>query len=339
MNGGPVRSISGVTVIVPTWNRRELLERVLQSLFRQTHPIREILVVDNGSEDGSAEAAGRQGARVIRIGCNSGFSRAVNRGIGEARTEWLAIVNNDVVLEPDWLSRLINGSTGNEVWFATGKLLREGRRDSIDGTYDAICRGACAWRAGHARPDGPEFDESRQIRLAPFTAALFRSELFARVGLLDESFESHLEDVDFGLRCASGGYGGVYVPRAVAVHTGSATEGAWNRETVRRIARNQLLLVAKHYPSNWLVRYGWPVLVAQTLWGFVAAAHGGGTAYLRGKLEGARRFRGLRRDGIRGGMVDPEKLARVLEESEQEILRLQRRTGFDLYWRLYFALT
>jgi GT2 family glycosyltransferase len=172
------------------------------------------------------------------------------------------------------------------------------------------------------------------VRFVPFTAALLRRELFARVGFLDEDFESYLEDVEFGLRCALGGFSGVYVPDAIAYHAGSATLGAWHRDTVRRIARNQLLLVAKHYPEKWIRRYGWPVVAAQALWGAVALRHGAGLAWLRGKLEGLRAFRAMRH-----AAPDPGRLAEILEQSERELLELQQRTGFDLYWRLYFALT
>ena len=328
--------MSGVTVVVPNWNRRDLLIRLLGSLGRQTHPIEEIVVADNGSTDGSAEAAESAGARVLRLGSNLGFSRAVNSGIRTSRTPWVAVVNNDIEPAPDWLARLTEAFEDDAVWFAAGKLLNEKRRDSIDGTFDTICRGACVWRAGHRRPDGPLWGEKRLIRLAPFTAALFRAELFDRVGLLDEQFESYLEDVEFGLRAARRGFGGVYVPEAVAHHAGSATLGAWHPETVRRMARNQILLVAKHFPSGWLLRYGWPILVAQGLWGLVAARHGAGFPYLRGKLEGIRRFRSVRAEAHGAGAGD---IGRILEESEMELRALQERTGFDLYWRLYFGLT
>ena len=168
-------------------------------------------------------------------------------------------------------------------WFATGKLLDAGKRDQIDGCFDAVCRGGCAWRCGHGRLDSPLWNQPRNIQLAPFTAAVFRSALFERVGQLDESFGSYLEDVDFGLRCAAAGLSGVYVPEAVGYHQGSATLGRWHPDTVRKIARNQLLLVAKHYPPNWVLRYGWPVFIAQTLWGFVALRHGALVSYLVGK--------------------------------------------------------
>ncbi len=322
-----------VSVIIPNWNRRQHLERLLGRLALQSHPVGEILVVDNGSTDGSAEAAEQAGARVIRFRENRGFAHAVNAGIGAARTEFVAVINNDVEPAVDWLERLADAASEPGVWYAIGKLLDAARRDRIDGTFDTICRGACAWRAGHGRRDSSEWAGRRAVRLAPFTAALFRAELFRRAGLLDERFESYLEDVDFGLRCAAQGLAGVYVPGAVAYHMGSATLGAWNPETVRRIARNQVLLVAKHFPEGWVRRYGWAVLVAQSLWGLVAARHGRGGAYLRGKWEGLQMYRETRGGG------PAHDAAGILEESERDILDLQRKTGFDWYWRLYFALT
>jgi GT2 family glycosyltransferase len=250
----------------------------------------------------------------------------------------VAVVNNDVEPDPDWLERLLGAAESSGTWFATGKLLETAQPGRIDGTYDALCRGGCAWRVGHGRPDGPLWDGSRKIAFAPFTAALFRVELFRRVGVLDERFESYLEDLDFGLRCALQGYEGLYVPQAVAYHQGSATLGAWHKDTIRRIARNQVLLVAKHFPGAQLWRSGWAILVAQTLWGAVALRHGRGGAFLRGKLQGLRMFRQMRREAA-WRAAELGRLASVLEQSEAEILEVQRQSGFDRYWRWYFALT
>ncbi|MGA2434573.1 MAG: glycosyltransferase family 2 protein [Bryobacteraceae bacterium] len=328
--------MSGVTVIVPNWNRRDLVERLIDRLRDQTLPPERILVVDNGSTDGSAEAVKAKGAEVIALERNIGFAGAVNLGIRETRTEWIAIVNNDVEPAADWLERLMKAAGQSSVWFATGKLVNAARPESLDGTYDVVCRGACAWRAGHGRPDGPLWNTPRRIRIAPFTAALFRAELFQRAGLLDERFESYIEDVDFGLRSAASGYGGVYSPDAVASHAGSSTLGAWHPETVRRMARNQVLLIAKHYPLRYFFRYGWQIAVAQVLWGALALRHGCGLPFLMGKWEGIKLFRTVRREA-RGARH--KGLSKILTEGESEIFRIQRRTGFDLYWRLYFAFT
>src|SRR6266478_6489692 len=96
-----------VSIIVPVWNGRTMLERLLACLRAQTHPITQILVIDNGSEDGAPELAEQLGARVIRMGSNTGFSRAVNRGIQACTTTWLVIVNSHAQPTPQPLDRLL----------------------------------------------------------------------------------------------------------------------------------------------------------------------------------------------------------------------------------------
>jgi GT2 family glycosyltransferase len=324
--------MQSVAVVIPNWNGSAMLGKLLSELASQSLPVGRVIVVDNGSTDDSVLVAQRAGADVIPLPANTGFSHAVNLGIQSARTEWIAILNNDVSPYPDWLRNLMQQAQAGKAWFAAGKLLDASASHRIDGAFDAICRGACAWRCGHGRPDSPLWNRPREIRFSPFTAAIFRGELFQRVGLLDEEFESYLEDIDFGIRCASAGFTGIYVPEAVAIHTGSATLGRWHPDIVRKIARNQLLLVAKHYPKEWVLRYGWPIFVAQTLWGLVAVRHGAGFAYLAGKLDGLRRFHQARG-------ASAANLTAIVESSEDEIREIQRLTGFDLYWRLYFALT
>jgi GT2 family glycosyltransferase len=321
-----------VSIVIPNWNGSALLAKLLAELQRQSYPIHRVIVVDNGSTDGSTRVATSAGVSLIELGVNTGFAHAVNCGIRNAEAEWIAILNNDVSLDPDWLTHMMGKLVGSDAWFATGKLLDARHRDRIDGSFDAICRGACAWRCGHGRLDSPAWNEPREIQFPPFTAAVFRAKLFERVGLLDEDFQSYLEDIDFGIRCAAARLTGIYVPEAVAFHQGSATLGRWHPDTVRKIARNQVLLIAKHYPPKWILRYCWPIFVAQTLWGFVALRHGALPAYLAGKLEGLRRFSKAR------GKYQAD-LPGILERSEKEIRELQRLTGFDLYWKLYYALT
>jgi GT2 family glycosyltransferase len=324
--------MSRVSVVIPNWNGAELLSTLLPSLFRQEHPPDRVIVVDNGSADDSAGVARGAGAGVVALDRNIGFAGAVNRGIRECASEWVVILNNDVELTPGWLRNLLDRAETTGAWFASGKLLAAAERERIDGTFDAVCKGACSWRCGSGRLDSPLWNRERVVHFAPFTATLFRAELFERAGLLDEAFESYLEDADFGFRCAIQGLTGVYVPAAIAYHRGSATLGKWHPDTVYRMARNQLLLVAKYYPAAWIRKFGWRVLVAQTLWGLVAARHGAGLAFIRGKLAGLRQFRKVRSPG-------PVSVAAILEQSEREILDLQRASGFDEYWKLYFALT
>lgn len=319
-----------VSAIVPVWNGRALLDRLLTTLEAQTVRADELLVVDNGSDDGAPEMARERGARVIAMGRNAGFAPAVNRGIRESRGEWVAVLNSDVELAEDYLERLLEANA----WLATGKILKSGSGE-IDGTFDVVCRGGTAWRVGNGRADGPLFSEARTIESPPWTAALFRAEVFRRVGYLEESFESYLEDVDFGLRCAAMGIAGQYVPRAVAWHRGSASLGRWHARTVQHMARNQILLVARHYAGRDLRRCAWPIVAAQVLWGAVALRHGAALGWMRGVWQGMRGFRGARPKGDR---FDPLLLER-LRANEHTIRRVLSESGFDGYWRLYLLLT
>ncbi len=331
---------SSVAAIVPQWNRAALLATLLESCAAQTQEFDEVIVVDNGSTDDSVAVAERAGSRVVRLEKNLGFAAAVNRGIEAARSDWVVILNNDVTLQPDWLATILEaaergGAAGDQIWFAAGKVLRAGDPGVIDATFDEVSRGACAWRCGSGRKDGEVWNRARRIRMAPMTAALFRRRLFDEVGLLDEQFESYMEDIDLGLRCAALDRAGVYVPQAVAHHLGSATLGRWNKDTVRLISRNQVLLAAKHFRGESL----WPIVAGQLLWGLVAIRHACGVAYLRGKISGWQ----IRRQIATAWRSDSNqahvrKLRGIVRESEQNIFELQRQTGFDGYWRAYFWL-
>jgi GT2 family glycosyltransferase len=311
-----------ISVIVPVWNGRELLARLLDSLDAQTMPPAEILAIDNGSSDGAPEMTRSRGARVIPMGRNMGFAAAVNRGVAEAKGDWLAVLNSDVELAPDYFEKL----SASGALFATGKILSPS--GLLDGAFDLTVRGGVTWRAGSGMPDAPPFDAPRDIASPPFTAVLFRPEVFRRVGGLDERFESYLEDADFGLRCAARGIAGRYVPEARAIHVGSAAMGRWHPQVVRLISRNQLFLAARHCRA----RDTWRVIVAQALWGGVALRHGRGLAWLGGKWDGLRRFAALRRELP---LTNPDVLGQFLQDNE----RLIRQTNSEFYWRMYFMLT
>lgn len=283
-------------LLIPHYNRRELLERVLAALKQQTVP-HFVLVIDNGSPDGSAELAEQLGADVMRLDRNYGFAYAVNRGIERGLNqgaEYIGIVNNDVVPAPDWLEKLME----QDAAFLCGKIVSESNTSILDGTFDLISSTGLPFRAGNGLPANlPIYNRPVEISSAPMTLVLFRREVFETIGLLDESYGSYLEDVDFGIRCALAEIRGRYVPEAVATHQGSATLGAWHPETIRLMSRNQVLLVAKHYPQNWFLRYGFGAVLGQMLWGLSVCLHGKGKSFFEGKKEGLRMWRTMRGNG------------------------------------------
>lgn len=313
------------TAIIPVHNRADLLERLLESVRIQTVAFSEIVVIDNASTDGAAEVARAFGCRVIAMNENAGFARAVNCGWRAAATEWVAILNSDVELGRSWLERL-SASTENAN-FVTGTILSGTDRGIVDGTYDLVSRGACAWRAGCGAPVGNLMADSFSIAIAPATACLYRRDVLERLGGFDERYGSYLEDVDLGLRCVNEGFAGVYVPGAIASHYGSATFGKWDRRVVRLISRNQLMLVSRHYDAALFRSCFWAIVAGQLLWGLVALRHGKAFAWLAGKWDGLRGFHLQGRPSLR--------LREFLSASEEEI----RRRAEGPYWRWYFRLT
>jgi len=329
-----------VSFIVPHRNRRDLLEPLLASIRRQKQSFRggiEVILVDNGSEDGSVRVAERLGAQVIALPQNEGVSRALNRGIQAAQGEFVALVNNDVELSADWLVRLLTALEGGERWFATGKLLNFNDRRRIDGAGDAVCRGGTAWRIGHGKDDGPVFAHPRPTYFPSATATLFRRTFFDQIGLYEEAFFAYLEDVDLGFRAAIENKPGCYVPDAVAFHMSGETAGRWSTQMVEWLTCHQLLLLAKFYPASLLARFGWQILVAQALWAVLAASRGRTLGWMRGFSRGLWRFRMLRR-GSRSLRLHASRLAAALRAAESEIALVQRQTQWDTYWRWYFRL-
>jgi GT2 family glycosyltransferase len=318
-----------VSVIIPTWNRTKLVASVLDNLRQQTIAFAEVLVVDNGSTDDTVAIAERKGARVVALSQNRGFAAAVNAGILEARSDWLLILNNDVDLDPGWLETALNAAREESVHFVMGKLLQAGSPERLDGTWDLVSRAGCAWRCGWNAPDSDLWNKRRLVHFGSFTALLVHRSVFNATGLLDTRYDSYYEDVDFGIRCAIAGFSGLYEPAAVGRHLGSGTLGTGARSTYL-VSRNQVLLASKFGLARLSL---WRVLLGQTLFLLSRVRHRTLGAAIKGKWDGLRLSRSWHRYE-----PDLQHVREMLEESEADIGRFQKLTGFDLSWKLYFAL-
>ena len=321
-----------VSVVIPNFNRADLLERALESVAAQSAPPAEVVVVDNGSTDGSVGCAERFGARVIRFQTNQGFARAVNEAAHGCNARYIMVLNNDAVLAPECLARLCEAADRSEAAFAAPMVLSEADPNMLDAAWDQLSLSGCAFRAGHGSALAEPYLSPRSIRFAPFTAVLVRTSILKALNGLNEDLGTYMEDVEFGLRCALSGRFGVYEPSARATHRGSATDGAWSGRMVRRISRNQVLLVALHWPNPMGLRMAWSVFVGQGLWGLSALRHGRALEWLRGKREAAGLYNQLR---SLPRLAPPGTLLPVLSESESALRSLAHGT----YWRVYRLLT
>lgn len=278
-----------VTVIIPNLNGKEYIRECLLSLVSQSIPDIPVIVVDNGSTDGSVELVKDEfpKVQVICLDKNYGFCRAVNEGIRAARTEFVILLNNDMKADPRFAEQLLASIQKKECIFSCqAKMLRMDEPDRIDDAGDYYC--ALGWAV--ARGKGREaslYEKREKIFSACAGAAIYRRAVFEKIGYFDERHFAYLEDVDVGYRARIAGYENWFEPSAVIWHKGSATTGArYNTFKVRHAARNNLYLIYKNMPL-WQIWINLPFLAVGILIKFLFfLCKGFGPSYLSALWQG-----------------------------------------------------
>ncbi len=245
---------TGVTVVIPVYNRTDLLRDCLESLRHQTYRLRRIVVVDDASQEDVATCVEQVvlGAEVIRRDVNGGFARAVNDGLRRVETPFVFLLNSDMTIEPDCLMRLMEETNRSGAAMVCPLVLFRDEPETIYSAGDTIRRGGRPESIGFRQPrEGFEFD--REPFGVSAGAALYRRDVFDTVGLFDERFIAYFEDADLCMRARAAGFGAACVPEAVAYHVGSASLGGNTLWRTRQCYRNHALLVLKNYPLRRLV--------------------------------------------------------------------------------------
>jgi GT2 family glycosyltransferase len=268
-----------VSVVIPNWNGKRFLAGCLDSLLTQNYERCEIIIVDNGSHDGSVEFIKTNYPQVelIQFEHNTGFSVAVNAGIRASRGEYISLLNNDTVCEPNWLSELIAALKKHpEIGSVGCKMLAYDDRTLLDGAGDGYRRGGLPGRIGHREKDSGQFNEPRYILGACGGAAVYRRCLFEDIGLFDEDYFAYLEDVDLGLRAQSAGFKCLYVPSAVMYHLGCGTTGSgYHPMVVKLSSQNNWNTIVKNIPAPLLVKFLPQILYWQLYYFAVVIVRGG----------------------------------------------------------------
>ncbi len=267
-------------VVVPSWNGLRWLPGLFASFDAQTRPFDEVVVVDNGSTDGSVEwLRARDGVRLIELGRNTGFAFAANRGVeAAAACEVVALVNTDVELAPDWLARVLTRLEGDlRLGSVATKMVLMEPAGVLDDCGDVLRRDGVAEQRGHGRADDGRWDAPGEVFSACAGAAGYRRAALLEVGGFDEKLFAYLEDVDLGLRLRMAGWRCAYEP-AVARHGRHGSSGELARPVDAWVARNTLLVVAKAFPARWLPL----VAYRQVAWLWHAARDGQLLTHVRG---------------------------------------------------------
>jgi GT2 family glycosyltransferase len=243
-----------VALVIPNHNGARWLPGVLASVAAQTVAPAELLVVDDGSTDGSAQlAAGYDGVRVLALNGNGGFARAVNAGIAAVAAEAVALVNTDVELAPDWLERAVAALEQDPRAAAVATKLLDLEDPSILYSAGDVLRrdGVCEQRGRFERDSG-RYDAPGEVFSACAGAALYRRAALQAAGGFDERLGTYLEDVELGLRLRLAGWRCRWEPRAVARHAGGGSSAALQHGPDAWVVRNTLLLVARFFRIRWL---------------------------------------------------------------------------------------
>ncbi|MGO9490146.1 MAG: glycosyltransferase family 2 protein [Solirubrobacteraceae bacterium] len=248
-----------VTAAILSYDGRELLEMALPPLLAQTYQEIELLVVDNGSSDGTVAWLHDRWpqVRVVALPANIGVTAALNVCVAEAAGELVALLNNDVELEPDCILRLVQALEEHpDAAVACPKLIDFHHRELLDGAGDVYTWGGEAHRRGQGRRDLGQYDSPQRVFSASGAAALYRRSAFEAVGPFDERFFANCEDTDWSFRANLAGWTCRYVPSAVAYHMGSATLGSGVSDfALFHNWRNGIWVIVKNYPARSLVRH------------------------------------------------------------------------------------
>ena len=246
-----------VSVIVPNWNGRHFLQPCLDSLLAQTMTRHEMIVVDNGSTDGSVELLRTHYAGkivLIENDRNLGFAKGVNMGIAVAQGDLIALLNNDAIATPRWLEELMRGlAYADRVGMCAPKVLFAHDRTVIDNVGHLLYPDGMNVCRGRGEVDAGQYNAIEETLFPDGSAALYRKAMLDEIGGFDEQFFAFGEDAELGLRGRLSGWTCCYIPTAVVYHIRGGTMNRWSPTKAFLFERNRFWIVVKLFPLPWLI--------------------------------------------------------------------------------------
>ena len=241
-------------IVIPNYNGIAYIADCLMSIREDTTVPDRIIVVDNGSTDGSDEVVRRDFPEVelIALSENTGFCGGVNAGIDAARREgmdYVILLNNDTRILPGFTRGLIDAVTASrDIFSCQAMMLSMSDPELIDDAGDLYCALGWAFARGKGQRRGG-FEKRCDIFSSCAGAAIYSMKILDEIGTFDERHFAYLEDTDIGWRAKIAGYRNVYAPEARVLHVGSASSGSiYNLFKVRNSSRNSIYLIGKNMP-------------------------------------------------------------------------------------------
>ncbi|NLZ81728.1 MAG: glycosyltransferase family 2 protein [Clostridiales bacterium] len=278
-----------VTVIVPNYNGMKFIDTCLAALEQQSIKDFKTLVIDNGSSDGSIEFIRTKYPKVhlVERGENYGFSNAVNTGIQMADTPYVILLNNDTQVEELFVEELVKAIKKNPKCFScSSKMLHFIERHLLDDAGDLYTVVGWQFQRGVGRLE-TKYNKAVKVFSACAGAAIYRRQVFEKIGYFDEGHFAYLEDIDVGYRARIYGYENMFCPSARVYHVGSGTSGSkYNEFKVKLSVRNSVYLNYKNMPILQLLINAVPLIIGYLVKWLFFIRIGFGKTYINGLKEG-----------------------------------------------------
>jgi GT2 family glycosyltransferase len=301
-----------VSIIIPNLNGLRHLPECLGSLEKQSFRDFEVILVDNGSSDGSIEYLRQQpSVRVVALDKNRGFAGGNNAGLAVARGEYIVTLNNDTRAESGFLAELVAVADRHpQAGMVAARICNSFEPDAVDSLGIAVCRDAMS-RGAHrgSRFSALSLPAVAEILIPSACAALYRRAMLDEIGFFDDDFFAYCEDSDLGLRGRLAGWGALLARDAVVYHKYSMTSGAFSPLKLYLVERNHYFVAVKTLPLPLLLLVPFFTVIRYfTQAALVINGHGSGGEFLASGSRSACVFALLR--GMRDALLAAPELLR-----------------------------
>lgn len=279
-----------ISFIVVNWNGKKTVAECLDSILSQTYLNREIIFIDNFSSDGSLELVKEKYAfdKLLALNRNYGYAEANNIGFEHAQGEYIALVNNDAILSPDWLEKAVavfQGGIYKNVGSVATKNIDYYQRNLIDTAGAEFLGFGAGWDYKNLPIDSKEVNQRKEVFGACATAALYKKNILDKVGLFDPNYFIYFEDTELSFRLRLFGYTCVYEPEAVCYHYGGSKRDKNSKYYIEFGRRNIEFLFFKNMQGYLLSKY----LLRHCAYEFVLFLYflsvGKGISFLKAKIQ------------------------------------------------------
>lgn len=244
-----------LSIVILNYNGMNFLENCIESIVRETNHENEIIVVDNKSPDSSGEVFSKKYPKIkfILNKKNVGVPEGLNIGIKNSNGEYIVLLNNDLVVTPDWFQPLLEAYKKNGIALYQPKFVKMTDSSIIDGVGNMINIFGFGFAREKGMKDNGQYSDLEEISYASGTCMFAPRKIFDEIGLFDEKFFAYHEELDIGWRARLFGYNSYFVPQSVIKHFGSAS-WKWSGEKFYLLERNRWLVLLKNYSIFTLLR-------------------------------------------------------------------------------------